>query len=89
LACPTAGGVSFVCFYRTGGSPLIKRKVLVGVLQEVIFLYIAFPTLILVENIVSVFYEGIFLDVTFPLLISVKNIVPVQCNRASKIKTKS
>jgi len=51
--------------------------------------YIAFPTLILVENIVSVFYEGIFLDVTFPLLISVKNIVPIQCNSASKIKTKS
>jgi len=77
LACPTAGGVSFVCFLADGGSPLIKRKVLVGVLQALIFLDIAFPTLILVENIVSAFYEGIFFGVSFPMLVSVKNVMPV------------
>jgi hypothetical protein len=71
------GFLSFA-FITHGGSPLINWKVLVGALQEVIFLDIAFPTLIFVENIVSVFYEGIFLDVTFPLLILVKNIEPVR-----------
>lgn len=71
------GFLSFA-FIAHGGSPLIKWKVLVGALQEVIFLDVAFPTLILVENIVSVFYEGISLDGTFPLLISVKNVVPIQ-----------
>ena len=57
-------------------SPFIEWRGLIGIVQEVIFLDIAFPLLILVKNIEPI-RPGVFLDVALPLLVSVKNVMPV------------
>ena len=45
----------FISKSHSGSNYLFMDLISIGIVQEVIFLDIAFPTLILVENIVSVF----------------------------------